>query len=120
MCFINFSNHSSVSWGEQQREEAQKWGDIIDVAFPMVDSNLSGQEVEEMAGKCVADILRYHPSAVMCQGEFTLSYHVVSLLKEHEIPVLSACSKRNVMEEKKQDGTVYKRSVFRFIQFREY
>ena len=105
MCFINFSNHSSVSWGDQQREEAQKWGDIIDVAFPMVDPNLSGQEVEEMAGKCVADILRYH---------------LVSLLKEHGIPVLSACSKRNVMEEKKQDGTVYKRSVFRFIQFREY
>lgn len=120
MCFINFSNHSSDSWSECQKTEALKWGKIVDVRFPVVNPEASKQEIIEMAEKCTEKILNYYPAAVMCQGEFTLSYHVISLLKKRGIPVLSACSSRNVVEEKNKDGTVYKNSVFKFVQFREY
>lgn len=80
MCFVNFSNHSSNSWGEQQKQEAQKWGRIIDVPFPAVNPEDTNQEIIELAKNCVKKILEYHPTAVMCQGEFTLSYHVIRLL----------------------------------------
>lgn len=120
MYFVNFSNHSSDCWGEKQLYEAAKWGKVIDIPFPPVEPEASSQKIKEMAEDCVEKIMKYHPSAVMCQGEFTLSYHVVCLLKERGITVLSACSSRNAVEEKNEDGTSYKRSVFSFVQFREY
>lgn len=120
MCFVNFSNHSLNSWGEQQKQEAQKWGRIIDVPFPAVNPEDTNQEIIELAQNCVKKILEYHPTAVMCQGEFTLSYHVIRLLKERNVTVVSACSERKVVDEKNESGVVYKKSVFKFVQFREY
>ena len=81
---------------------------------------MTKEEIQEMAESYIARILEYQPVAVMCQGEFTLTYHVVRLLKEHGITVVSACSERKSVEKKKEDGTVYKSAVFRFAQFREY
>ena len=120
MYFVNFSNHPSESWNEQQKTEAEKWGEIVDVPFPNVQPEASCEEIRNMAESCVEKIQEYHPMAVMCQGEFTLTYHVVRLLKEHGIKVVSACSERKAVEKKKEDGTVYKSAVFRFTQFREY
>ena len=120
MCFINFSNHASNNWGDDQKREAQKWGEIKDIPFPKVDPKAGKQEIQAIAEIYTAKILEYQPSAVMCQGEFTLTYHVVRLLKEHGITVVSACSERKAVEKKKEDGTVYKSAVFRFAQFREY
>ena len=120
MYFVNFSNHASINWGEDQKREAQKWGEIKDIPFPKVDPKTGKQEIQAIAESYTAKILEYQPSAVMCQGEFTLTYHVVRLLKEHGITVVSACSERKAVEKKKEDGTVYKSAVFRFAQFREY
>ena len=119
-CFVNFSNHSSCGWGKKQSEEAQKWGDIVDIPFPNVNPEATNQDIRELAENCVKKILEYHPSAVMCQGEFTLSYHVIRLLKEQGMTVLSACSTRKVVEERLEDGSVCKNAVFKFVQFREY
>lgn len=60
-------------------------------------------------------IIVYHPCAVMCQGEFTLCFQVVELLKQAGIPVLAACSERRVTEK---DGK--KIVEFEFQQYREY
>ena len=83
MYFVNFSNHASINWGEEQKQEAQKWGEIKDIPFPKVDPKAGKQEIQAMAESYIARILEYQPTAVMCQGEFTLTYHVVRLLKEH-------------------------------------
>lgn len=120
MYFVNFSNHPSERWNEQQKTEAQKWGEIVDIPFPNVQPEASCEEIRKMAEYYVEKIQKYHPVAVMCQGEFTLTYWVVRLLKEHKITVVSACSKRQVTEEKREGGETCKKSIFNFIQFREY
>ena len=120
MYFVNFSNHPSESWNEQQKTEAEKWGEIVDVPFPNVQPEASCEEIRNMAESCVEKIQEYYPTAVMCQGEFTLTYWVVKLLKERKITVVSACSKRQVTEENRENGVTCKKSVFKFVQFREY
>ncbi len=55
----------------------------------------------------------------MCQGEFCLSYHVIERLKKAGVRVVAACSERVVEEVYGKTGTE-KKSVFQFIQFREY
>ena len=49
MCFINFSNHASNNWGEDQKREAQKWGEIKDIPFPKVDPKAGKQEIQAIA-----------------------------------------------------------------------
>ena len=35
--FVNFSNHPSSLWSENQRKEAEKYGEIVDLKFPSVN-----------------------------------------------------------------------------------
>ena len=120
MNFINFSNHSSEYWNEKQRKAAMEWGTIIDIPFPMVDANATGKEIVKLAEQSVEEILKHSPRAVMCQGEFTLSYAVIRLLKEKNVLVVSACSDRVTYEEYLDDGTLMKHAQFDFVKFREY
>ena len=113
--FINLTNHPSRKWDKRQREEAEKIGSIIDFPFPEVSPDYSSEEVITMAEKIGSKIISYHPSGVLCQGEFTLCYHVVNLLKENGVNVFAACSKREVIET--EDGKVVR---FNFERFRKY
>lgn len=113
--FINFTNHKSYFWCEKQIEEAEKYGTIIDVSFPVVDPFCSSQEINEIGEEYYSKIMEFCPAAVLCQGEFTLAVNVIRRLKEGGIKVVAACSERNVSEN---NGT--KVSVFEFVQFREY
>ena len=56
---------------------------------------------------------------VLCQGEFTLTYAVVSRLLRFGVEVASAFSERIVNEERVGEE-VRKISVFRFYGFRKY
>ena len=47
-----------------------------------------------MAQDYVGRIEKMKPAAVLCQGEFSLAYQVISKLKERHIPVFVACSER--------------------------
>ena len=113
--FINFTNHPSGKWDEAQTAAAEEYGEIIDVAFPQVDPDASEGEIEQLASDCVDRIMQFQPSAVLCQGEFTLCYNVVCKLKERGIIVLAACSRRIVEETDNRRIT-----TFKFEQFREY
>ena len=55
----------------------------------------------------------------MCQGEFGLTYQVVTLLKQKDIHTVYSCSERKTIEKKPDNGTV-KTSEFCFVRFREY
>ncbi len=113
--FINFTNHPSSNWGEKQKNAAQVYGEIKDILFPEISPQASEEEIEELAEQYVEDIVKENPSAVLCQGEYTFVYQVVQKLKEKNIIVLAACSKRNVVEVDN------KRIVeFQFEQFRKY
>ena len=117
--FINFSNHPSRLWAEEERNAALQYGTIEDLAFPQVPADMSSEGVCKLAEEYAEKILAKQPDCVMCQGEFCLSWHVIDRLKEAGVRVAAACSERIVEEVYGENGTE-KRSVFRFVQFREY
>lgn len=113
--FINFSNHPSGEWSREQLSEARKYGEIVDITFPPVPAEADEKFVAETAARYVRYISGFTPECVMCQGEFTLAYAVITGLNKLGIKTVAASSSRNVFE---QDGK--KISVFTFERFREY
>ena len=127
--FVNYSNHSSKLWNDTQLEAAGQYGTIYDVAFPEVLVTYTEYEIEclseeelkkleqlaEEKGKNLNQI------TIMCQGEFSLTYAMVSRIKA-KYPgcrVLCAVSERQVVEEREGMNTV-KKVIFSFSGFREY
>lgn len=117
--FINCSNHRLSSWTKEQLEAAKQYGELIDFEFPYVASDMSSSAVIEMASEIVDEIMKFSPSVVMCQGEFTLAYHIISMLKEYGVLVVAACSER-IVTEKTVNNVVEKTAIFKFAGFREY
>lgn len=113
--FINLTNHPSAKWDINQIKEAEKYGKIIDIPFPTVDSSGDEKYIRELCNVTFDKIMEYKPEAVLCQGEFTLVYQLVRRLKECNITVLAACSQRNVIEHGNK-----KEVIFEFTQFRKY
>lgn len=113
--FINFTNHPSDRWEEAQRERAMEYGEIWDMAFPAVDPYQDEQYIRRLAEIYVNRIMELSPRAVLCQGEFTLAYQVISRLLEKGVTVLAACSERRVRET--DQG---KEVIFTFYRFRKY
>lgn len=56
----------------------------------------------------------------MCQGEFTLTYAIVTRLKKNGITVFAACSRRGTEEIRNADGSTQKKVLFSFERFREF
>ena len=119
--FLNISNHKSQNWPEKEREAAMKWGCIMDLPFSPVRADAKKEEIQSMAENLVREAVRLSPSVCLCKGEYSLTYHVVQGLKRYGIPVVCACSERNTHETVlTETGTVQKKVVFNFVQFREY
>ena len=97
-CFINFTNHPSDKWENEQKKEAEKFGEIIDIIFPAVDPMLREDEIDSLGEQYCKKILCYKPAAVLCQGEFTLAYNIICRLRNAGIRVVAACSERKVCE----------------------
>ena len=60
--FLNFSNHASENWGEEQSAAAGKYGKIVDFPFPQVDSKASTEEIKKLAHHCVEQMIQMHPA----------------------------------------------------------
>lgn len=118
--FVNCSNHNSINWSDEQLEAAHEYGEILDYRFPSVPADASSEEIAKIAGKVAEEVIGLKPDCVMCQGEFTLTYNIVSRLKKAGIKVVAGCSERNVAEKKNEDGTTEKTAIYKFVQFREY
>ena len=112
--FLNFTNHPSSFWSSEQQAAALRYGPIQDLAFPQVNPGAPLSEIQQLQ-----EIISKKPDCVLCQGEFTLSYQIIALLKQADIPVVAACAERN-SQEIISDGTSKKVTIFRFVQFREY
>ena len=119
--FVNFSNHPSSRWSEEQLKVAgQQYGEIVDVPFPSLDPCMDERAIAEIGEDCIEKILELSPCAVMCQGEFTLTFYVVNRLINKGISCVSACSERSSVEVMQEDGSVRKESLFLFRGFRKY
>jgi len=122
---INFTNHPSERWSDKQINTAKEiYGTVLDYRFPEVPPEADEQEIKRMAEKYFNMIVAAFdscanepkPNAVHIQGEFTLVYRLVSLLKSSGITCVASTTRRIVVEH--EDGTrTYK---FEFVRFREY
>ena len=117
---INFSNHPYSSWSQAQRSAAQIYGAVVDLPFPAVAPTADTAGISALADKCCCDMLRLRPDAVLVQGEMSLSFAVANLLARMGVPALCACSERDCVSSVAEDGSSVRRSVFRFVRFREY
>lgn len=118
--FVNHTNHASENWNAEQKAAAESYGKIIDVPFPEVPPNLTSSEIKQMVSKNLQEILKFKPSTVLCQGEFTYTFAMVRELKNLKIPVVAATSERIVEEIKEKDDSIKKISTFKFLNFRSY
>ena len=117
---VNVSNHPSSGWGKDQKMAAAVYGTVQDVRFPNIPSDWDICQVEALAEQLVNQIVSMKPTAVLCQGEMTLTYQLVKRLTAVGICVISACSERIVQEEVLPDGTCRKMIEFHFAGFRKY
>ena len=117
---INFTNHPSALWSAEQKAAAQRYGKVIDLAFPAIDPATNEAVLDSLAAVYADHILHLSPDAVLCQGEYTFVYRVVQHLEAAGIPTLAACSRRKSQETTYPDGSTLKRSIFAFAGFRRY
>lgn len=120
--FVNLSNHPSRKWCQEQKEAVDKIvpdAQIVDYPFPSVDSSISEVQIFKLAEQLTNEIAALKPSAVMCQGEFGLTFCLVSMLKKRGIKTVYSCSERITTEKQTEHGTE-KVSTFIFVKFREY
>lgn len=117
--FINFSNHPSQKWSEEQKEAAQKYGEIVDIPFPQINPEMTSTEVYNIANWWVKNILSAYSKddiiSIHVMGEMNFVFAFVNIAKAHKIPCFASTTERIVKEE---NGV--KTSVFQFIQFRRY
>ena len=128
---INFTNHPSQNWGDAQKNAAvEMYGEILDLPFPDVDPCYGTPELLELGKEYENKMLRMireagqgqasgKKCAVLCQGEFTLSFVVIRLLQKEGIEVITATSQRQVVETV-EDGITKKTAIFSFVRFRSY
>lgn len=116
--FVNLSNMHTNKWPEDRLQgalELSEGGEIINVAFPVLEASASKEEIYEKALSIVEKVLSYKPDIVFCMGEFSLCFSIVTLLKQKGIKVVTVCNERILSKE---DGKTV--SGFKFIQFREF
>lgn len=120
--FINLSNHPYQKWCQDQRKAVDKLvpdAQIVDYPFPSVDSSLNEDQIIKLSEQMVTEIVALKPAAVMCQGEFGLTFCLVTMLKRIGIKTVYGCSERKTTERQTENGTE-KVVTFAFVKFREY
>ena len=117
---VNFSNHPSQGWSTEQRAAAACYGDILDLPFPNVPADSDTQAVAALADDYCERIRSLGAQAVLVQGEMSLAFAVAGRLQRGGVTALCACSERVCETAVLADGSTERRSVFRFVQFRQY
>ena len=49
MVFVNFTNHPADTWDSAQLSAARKYGEIAELAFPVVNSRASEKDIAALA-----------------------------------------------------------------------
>ena len=118
---INLSNHPFAKWSHPQKDAAQKYGLVVDLAFPVVQPLASTQEIGGLAeiykGKVLYMLKNSTQSvnAVHLMGELTFSFALLQLLQQEKVICVASTTNR-IVAETGNSKTV----EFDFCQFREY
>ncbi|MBO6206365.1 MAG: hypothetical protein J6O73_05440 [Lachnospiraceae bacterium] len=118
--FINLSNHPSSQWGEAQRQDALRYGEIVDIPYPQIPVKIANEEIDSLVNNYYDLIVQYDEPTVMLQGEPVFAFRLTNRLKTVGIKVLASCTERVSEEEKLEDGSVRKISQFLYGGMREY
>lgn len=120
--FINFSNHPSCFWTQNQKQEALKYGEIRDISFPAVPPEANEEEIQILTESYIEQImdLKNHSTdpcfVVHIMGEMTLSFRIIVRLKQENIQCMASTSKRITQEYPKGEKIAF----FNFVRFRNY
>lgn len=116
--FINLTNHPSEKWGEEQLEAAHRYGEIVDLSFPIIEPTFTKDDILFLVKENTEIIvgIKDEDIVVHVMGEMTFTYNLVNALKEFGITCLASTTERNTIIL--PDGK--KVSEFKFVQFREY
>ncbi len=137
---INATSKEHSLWSEEQLSAARDFGEIVDMMLPGVSPEADEAEVDRIAflvvrrisgklGNAGADrsenetgeeLSGETKNGVLCQGDFTLVYRVVELLKKEGITVMAPTYKRVTKPTLRPDGTTIPGFTFSFVRFREY
>ena len=118
--FINISNHPSSKWKSRQTQEAQKYGEIVDIPFPALNPRCTDQEINSLVEDYVNKVMEYDAPVAMVQGEFIFTYRLVSRLKEAGAKTVASQSERRTIEYIDDNGNTVRQSEFEFVRFMEY
>lgn len=123
-CFLNVSNHAISSWSPAQMEGARALGlgeprDLPE-GMPQVPPGVDQAEVVRLAQSLARQAAEIGARGAFVAGEFTLTHAVVSQLQAGGIRCFAATTERHVDEDVRPDGSIDRRSVFRFVRWREY
>lgn len=117
--FINLTNHPYNLWSQEQIDAASKFGEIVDIAFPVIAPDDSCNNIDTKVDyytNLIKEQATYFTVTVHVMGEMTFTYAVVSRLKQLGVKCLASTTERNTVIM--PDGK--KVSDFKFVQFREY
>ncbi|MBP3767251.1 MAG: CRISPR-associated protein [Prevotella sp.] len=116
--FINLTNHPSEKWSEEQLEAARRYGEIVDMTFPIIEPTFTKEDVLRFVKVYTEMIkgIREKQTIVHVMGEMTFTCNLVNALKDLGITSLASTTERNTIMT--PDGK--KISEFKFVQFREY
>ena len=127
---INNTNREHTTWGEDQLEASKDFGEIVDMIMPGIPAEADEAEADRIAGLVVRRILRRlgrenagtgnEQDAVICQGDFTLVYRVVTRLKEAGVTVVAPSFQRVTNPTLRPDGTTVPGYSFSFERYRQY
>ena len=138
MKLLVISNHPPANWPEEQRKG---WDEIVYIPFPNVPPEMSREEVRLLADQICKEIEKitggyfadthddgytFHSPVfyggedwrICIQGEFTLCAEIFSRFGNCPNLLTFPTTERIVEEVKKEDGSVEKRAVFKFVRWR--
>lgn len=119
------SNHAPNKWSNEQKEG---WDKIDYIPFPNVPANATTTEViEKYANPIAAEIGAFYNECdnmnaegyITIQGEFSLCKIIFDVLHGEKVKFVFPTTERIAVEEIQPDGSVQKKSVFKFSQWRE-
>lgn len=116
---INYSNHPYATWSDMQKKAAEQYGMVKDLQFPAVEPSADETQIAIMAENAVNEITAScsgHISAVHIMGEMTLTFAVITRLKDMGIKCIASTTERISIDL----GNGKKENRFEFRRFREY
>lgn len=116
---INYSNHPSNLWPENQHSQAIKqFKLILDEPFPYIDPTANTSQLQTLANsefQRIHNKYKHSNYAMHIMGEHTYIFLIIQLFLHHNIPCFASTTHRITTQQNN-----IKQSQFQFIQFRPY